>query len=242
MSPRLERPEPPYVQIAEHYRQLIRDGILAEGDRLPAVAAIAEEWGVAPRTAHKALRYLRGAQLVDISPQGTRVRQQRETPAPRDRVRRELHGERLDVERVQVREVGVVTRAYVAELLGLDEGAEVIRREEVTYRGETPIRLSVRWLPGRFTADVPELTRPEAVNTVEAVQRATGRKVHRGEDAIEARSANEREASALQLPVGSPILAGVWQWSDTAGVIEYGEYVCPPKHVVTYRYEVEEVT
>lgn len=81
----------------------------------------------------------------------------------------------------------------------------------------------------------------EPVNTVEAVRRAVGRTVQRGEDAVEARSADEREASALQVAVGTPILAGAWQWSDASGVIEYGEYVSPPGNVVTYRYHVREL-
>ncbi|GAA4794389.1 hypothetical protein GCM10023329_53720 [Streptomyces sanyensis] len=40
---------------------------------------------------------------------------------------------------------------------------------------------------------------------------------------MHARPADAREASALALPVGSPILAGAHRRSNAEGVIEYGE-------------------
>lgn len=46
------------------------------------------------------------------------------------------------------------------------------------------------------------------------------------------------QPTALDLPVGSSVLAGVWIYSDGQGVIEYGEYVAPPDHVVTYDYDI----
>jgi len=73
MSPRVERPRHPYVQIAGHYRKLIADGSLQPGARLPAVNTIAEEWDVSPGTAHKAIRQLAGEKLVEPTQQGTWV-------------------------------------------------------------------------------------------------------------------------------------------------------------------------
>lgn len=240
MSPRIDRPRPPYVQIGEHYRHLISDGTLAEGDRLPGVAQLAREWDVAPGTAHKALRYLHAARLVDVTTQGTIVRTQRATPASRDRVLMALRGEAIDAERVQVTEVGTVTRPYVAELLGLDDGARIVRREQITYREQQPIMLSVHWLPEALADAAPQLTGTDPVSTLGTVQRTTGRVVRHCDEALSARAADEREANALHISVNTPVLAGVWQCSDEDGVIEYGEYVCPQEHVVTYRYDVPE--
>lgn len=42
----------------------------------------------------------------------------------------------------------------------------------------------------------------------------------------------------LGLATGTAVLAGAWTYSDDRGVIEYGEYVAPPEHVVTYDYDV----
>ncbi|MGA2831121.1 MAG: UTRA domain-containing protein, partial [Streptosporangiaceae bacterium] len=72
----------------------------------------------------------------------------------------------------------------------------------------------------------------------EVITTVTGRHITHAQDHLEGREADTREAAALQLPVGSPILAGTHVWSDQDGVILYGEWVMPPKRVITYSYEV----
>lgn len=56
----------PYAQIAEHYRGEIRDGRLKPGDRLPTVAKIAKDWGVAIVTVQRALGLLREEGWINI--------------------------------------------------------------------------------------------------------------------------------------------------------------------------------
>lgn len=55
----------PYAQIAAHYREEIKAGRLVAGDRLPTVAAIAKEWGVAIVTVQRALAQLREERLIE---------------------------------------------------------------------------------------------------------------------------------------------------------------------------------
>ena len=74
----------------------------------------------------------------------------------------------------------------------------------------------------------------------EVIATITGRHVTHAQDHLEGREADTREANALGIPVGSPILAGAHVWSDKEGVILYGEWVMPPKRVVSYSYEVTE--
>lgn len=69
----LSRPAAPYVQIADHYRELIATGNLQPGDRLPTVIQMAAAWKVSPGTAHKAVRRLRSEGLVRTTRQGTTV-------------------------------------------------------------------------------------------------------------------------------------------------------------------------
>ena len=230
--------KPTYMQIAEYYQQRIRDGSITAGERLPSVRQIADDWGVTVVTANRGMKYLQAAQLTDTSRSGTVVREQRVTPSPQDRVRRELSNEWLSAEGVTVTEAGLVTRPYASSLLGLEDDSQVIRREQITYRQSTPIMLTVRWLPGEFAELAPELLTTQALSTIDVIRRATGRTVAQGSDAAEGRAADRREANALNVPVGSPILAGVWSWSDADGVLEYGEYVCPEGRVITYEYTV----
>ncbi|MFE0270506.1 GntR family transcriptional regulator [Nocardiopsis alba] len=71
--PRIDRPQPPYRQIADHYRRLIEQGDLRPGDRIPSVLAMAAVMGVSPGTAHKAARALQADGLVETTRRGSVV-------------------------------------------------------------------------------------------------------------------------------------------------------------------------
>lgn len=60
---------PPYQQVADALRAGIRDGVYAPGDRLPTVAELAEQYGVAKMTVQRALTDLRAEELI-VSWQG----------------------------------------------------------------------------------------------------------------------------------------------------------------------------
>jgi DNA-binding GntR family transcriptional regulator len=66
-------PVPPYERIADHFRQRIRSGELADGARLPSIREVAAEWGVARQTAAKVMASLRSEGLVRSSHGGTVV-------------------------------------------------------------------------------------------------------------------------------------------------------------------------
>lgn len=52
---KIKQVDPPYQQIAAHFRNAIKAGELAVGERLPSIREIATEWGVSHMTASKAL-------------------------------------------------------------------------------------------------------------------------------------------------------------------------------------------
>ncbi|MFV2195489.1 GntR family transcriptional regulator [Nocardiopsis sp. LOL_012] len=241
LSPRVQRPLPPYQQIADHYRDLITQGTLKEGDRLPTVAEIADEWGVSPGTAHRGMQQLRGEKLVATNQQGTTVQTFRQaTPAPIDRVHR---ASAVTHDRIEVREAGTVTaRAYVGDVLGINADAgniKVVRRESVTYRDGTPRILAVSWLPLHFAQEVPELTGLEPIpSLVSLIHEKGASTATHGRDWVTARRADEREAEALGISVGDPVLAGTSVWSNEEGPIEYREYVSPADHVISHEYTV----
>jgi len=64
MTPELERPPPPYLQIVAHYRDLIRTGQLKDGDKIPSARQLVEQWQIAQATAAKVLTTLRTEGLV----------------------------------------------------------------------------------------------------------------------------------------------------------------------------------
>jgi DNA-binding GntR family transcriptional regulator len=69
-----EGPTAPWRQIAQVYRARIESGELAPGDRLPSIASISQEYGVAMTTAQKVIVALREEGLVTTSPMGTFVK------------------------------------------------------------------------------------------------------------------------------------------------------------------------
>jgi GntR family transcriptional regulator len=246
MSPRIERVAPQYVQVADHYRRQIVDGELAEGAQLPSVRDLADEWSVASATAARAIGQLQVEGFVTTTPRGTFVQaRHRAAGSPRDRLSRVRRGDALtaaaETEHVNVAEM-IVAPVYVAELLDLEAGSRVIRREWISILERQLHMLSVSWFPPELAGSVPELLEARPIHQggpVARIEQVTGRRVTEARDYYEAREADTREANAIGVRVGSPILAGTYIWGDTDGVIEYGEFVLPAKRVISYSYDVD---
>jgi DNA-binding GntR family transcriptional regulator len=59
---------PPHLQVAAYYRAQIERGELAPHARLPSIATLVQEWGIARATAAKALKVLTDAGLAEVVP------------------------------------------------------------------------------------------------------------------------------------------------------------------------------
>nr|WP_179816237.1 GntR family transcriptional regulator [Allostreptomyces psammosilenae] len=235
-----------YQRIADHYRQLIQDGALRAGDRLPTVKEMAQEHGVATATIVKALGQLQVEEHIRTSPRGTLVAD--ESPgnsSGRDRLDRVTRtGSLLSAGETQLVTAAqlVVSPLYVADIFGLDAGDQVVRREAVIGRANQRLALLVTWYPAEFAVMVPDLlsTAPsKAAGLLPRILDATGRRVTHARDDMHAREADEREARALGMRTGAPTLAGAHRWSDDDGVIEYGEWCLPTLHVIGYHYSLD---
>jgi GntR family transcriptional regulator len=250
--PRVARNDPPYVQIMDHYRKQILDGELTEGDRLPPVAEIGAEWGVSTATAGRAISQLQVEGVVRTTPQGTFVETLKPVgDSPRDRMARVrrtgMIASAAEQEVVRVAE-RIRVPVYVAELMGLDPAGDVIRRESVATAGRKPqgepVALSVAWFAPELAEALPELLNHRPVpGLIARIEAATGKTLVHGEDHLHARDSDTREATALGLPVGAPILAGAYIWTDAEGaVLEYGEFCFPPRRTIRYDYDIEPAT
>jgi GntR family transcriptional regulator len=242
--PKAERPPPPYAQIATHYREAILNQEMAPGQRLPSITDLAAEWGVSASTAAKAISQLQVEGVIYTSPQGSFVAEDEViSKTPQDRVRASAprrsvtNGEHVEVTAAEI----VVAPNYVAELLGIPIGSDVVRREEITHRKGRPRMLSVDWIPGTDAITSADLLahQPVSDGAIRMVERGSGRRASHGHDHLRGRAGDARECGALRLPIGSPVLAGAHLWSDDDGVLLYGEWVMPPDQVVSYQYEIE---
>ncbi|SFK72647.1 GntR family transcriptional regulator [Streptomyces pini] len=249
----MTRPTLPSTRIAELYRQRIRDGELAPGDRLPTIRELVDEHGVASATVRSALSWLRVEGYIVTTQRGSFVADTAtNTATPRDRLDRiQRSGSVLatgETKQVTAAEL-IVPPLYVAELFDVDPGSQVVRREYVVGAGAQRLMLAVDWYPASFADSVPDLlstvpgqrtaTHPGGGNDLmQQIERTTGRRVLYGRDSMHARVADHREAGHLGVPVGASILAGAHEWSDDEGVICYGEWCLPQRITIGYEYRV----
>jgi GntR family transcriptional regulator len=232
-----------FVRIANHYRDKILSGDLEPGTKLASNKELANSWGVAVATISRALSQLTVEGVIRTSPRGTFVA---DDPmcgvSARDRLLRIqrvrsvlMEGENARVTSAQL----LVPPVYVADIFDLDAGAQVVRREYITGRGNTRLAFGVNWYPAHFAALVPDLlsmgNRRNDDLTAQILD-ATGRQITYARDDMHGRAADERESSALAIPLHSPILAGAHRWADNDGVIEYGEWCLPPRMTIGYEY------
>ncbi|MFD7416871.1 GntR family transcriptional regulator [Streptomyces anulatus] len=240
--PRIER-TPPYMQVVQHLKQQILNGDLKEGDRLPAVRQIAEDWNLAHATAAKVLATLRGDNLaVSLPGIGTVVQKVHRGAA--DRALRMLATGKIYApgEFAVIAAAGMAPApAHVAEILGIEAGADAVRRERVTHDESGPLSASVSWFSPEMAELAPALLSTERIpgGTPSAIEAATGRRTHVVDERKSVDVATREQAEALRIEPGSPVLIGQNTYRDADGQpIEVGESVAGPGRWFFNRYEV----
>ncbi|MEU4250853.1 GntR family transcriptional regulator [Amycolatopsis sp. NPDC026612] len=246
--PTLDRPEPPYLQIAGRIRDDILSGRLQEGDAVPSAREIARTWTVAMATATKVLATLRSQGLVrPVRGVGTVVDRGGLHRTARDRTTAVARTGRIypPGHYAVIRSAGlepVPERAAAA--LGLEEGAPAIRRRRTTYGPDSrPLSTSTSWFDGALSAKAPALLVAERIveGTAAHVAARLGTKIATTQERHAAGRAGEEETAELGLPAGSPVLLGRSTFLAADGtVVEYGESAALPGHWVFYEYTTED--
>lgn len=238
-----ERESARHPEITDHFRTLIVSGRMGPGERLPSMAAIADQFGVSPATANKAIKTLVEENLAISSSAGTRVAPPVYSITPAGRATLSLNQQQPlryeETPRITFAGLTDAAPPYVTNMFGLPEGTPVGRREAVyTYRGEIE-ELTVSWHPPRVVQACPELlgAEPIRIGTLAlAVQRLGREGIISGSEYQRARGADEREAALLGLESGAPVLAVVGDRRDGTGILEYVECVYPPHKVTEYHW------
>lgn len=239
--PPIQRYQPAWKQIADHFKTEILEGRLSQGDQLPPVREVAADWAVSQGTAQQAYAHLHLAEhLVRTEPGGgTYVDAPRASMSPQQRMR--LTAEPSSVAVTVTAAELVPAPAYIRPMFGLAGTGQVIRREEVTRLADgSPDRLSVTWLHPKYRALVPELLRaeplpyPKGAGPLIAKRAEIDAGTLTGGIAFECRLAKDdgRELPALDLEPGAYVLAGVSGWRAGDDLLEYTEFVLPPNRVI----------
>lgn len=238
---------PPYLQVVKAIQDRIISGDLNEGDGVPSVRKIAEEWEISQATAMKALATLRASGLVESVPgKGTVVRAQATLHrTPHDRFSRMLAtgkiyapGEYATIVSAEL----APAPAHIADALGIDENAPAIRRHRITHNERGPVSCSTSWFHPDLAAVVPALLVKERIQggTPSAIEQATGRRARSVVDQFTAAEATAEQAAELGVAEGSPVVVGRNKLLDVEGeVLEAGEYVAPGGRWSLYESEFQ---
>lgn len=230
MAPVIERPSPPYRQIADDIAARIRSGEYSEGSSIPSARQIASDWGVALATATKVHGELRARGLVRALPGvGTVVSTHDSSHGAQQRgVLTRTSGRVYGTGEVaEIVAADLVSAADdIATALGVEAGSKVVRRERVTRLDGVALSESVSWFAGDLAASVPELLARDRVKagTFALVAERTGRALASGREEVAASVADAGQAKRLGVGVGDPVLLSRnWFRDQDDGVIEYGE-------------------
>ncbi|MET0438556.1 MAG: phosphonate metabolism transcriptional regulator PhnF [Devosia sp.] len=196
-------------QIADAIRLDIVGGKLANGDRLPTEALLAERFSANRHTVRRALAVLaeEGVVLAEQG-RGTFVKSIRRLSYPigkRTRFREGLKGQAGSLISVNISDKIENATARVAEALGLKPGAKVVRTESMSVADGVPISRSTTWLPYRrfpdFAARIKEMQ-----STTMVFQSYDIADYSRASTRISARHADVEETRSLSLAPGAIVL------------------------------------
>jgi GntR family transcriptional regulator len=200
--------KPAWLRIEEQLADRIRSGRLLPGERIAPERELAERLGVSRMTVRQALASLAARGLVDRGVgRGTFVR-------PAGRIEHDLTrvaGFTAQAERSGLAAGAAILAAravpapaHVARPLELERGAPVLRIERIRSAGGRPAALEDSWLPaGHF----PGLLELDLSGSLYALMRERYDRAPVGAtERLEPLAAGPREAEALGVPEGAPLM------------------------------------
>ena len=197
---------PAYRQIELQLLDLIDEGALMPGDRVPAERDLALRLGVSRMTLRQALDGLVRRGLMERrGGQGTFVAMRK---VEQDlRVLRtypdELHGQGVIARTTVLRMETVRAPAAVAAALGIDRGAAVHQIERLRSAGGAPLLAETAWLPANR---VPVLQIAQLEGSLWDALADAGHRVARAVERLEPIVAGMHEARLLAVAPGAPLM------------------------------------
>jgi DNA-binding GntR family transcriptional regulator len=231
---------PTYLRIADDLRHRIQDGELAPGERVPSRVQLSRRYTVSDRVAVEAVKVLMNEGLVEGRPgSGTYVRRHPEVR----RLHREPPGASPPVTLNGARRATSQESAApsaIAERLGVDAGADVMRTDYLFSEDDGPVMLATSWEPLSLTRGTAIMW-PEQGTPAGLVDRmaAIGVAVTRTVETISARPALEEESQLLDLPRSAVVI--VLRRTCLAGErpVETADFVvAAERHEFSHEFEV----
>lgn len=251
----IERPPPPYAQVAENLESEIAEGTLQPGDMIPSERELAEMYGISRATATKAVATLRSKGLVEsVVGVGTMVaskgdKDDAETPplmlTPRDRLRNlgrtryvRVKGETSEIEAAAVDDPPVHVRR---ELRLPDDGRAFYRSRITRDANGDVVEVSTSWFDADLLAKCPRLQATDQKipqGTTRYVADCQGVEIGVAYDVIEAVDAGDYAPLFDTKPSQPILMTAVTVFDDNDEPLTYEVYRHPPTHRATYEYEL----
>lgn len=198
---------PYYIQIKEHLLKGINDNTYPVGSKIPSESELTKMFGVSRITVRQAIEALAQEGRVEKTQgKGTFVR--------RPKVMQELNVITSWTETMRIRGMHPETRAFscleqpaqeaLAQVLEIDPLDPVYAIERLNYANEEPVCIMKNYLPVKLVPDL--ITHRINHGLYEILEGKYGLVLASAVETIEARAANSKEAEALRIRRGSPIL------------------------------------
>lgn len=211
---------PKYREIAEELRAAIENGEFTDGESLPSESVLSERYGVSRGTIRQTFAFLRAAGVVS-SRQGAR---RQVLGGPRTQPMTEL----LSFSRWAVgigethssRTVStglVVPTPFIAEKLGLAEGASAFHVERMRMLSGVPTMVENTYYPERLAE--PILAMDLETESITDRLEEYGIVFADAEHSIEAIAAPARIAKMLDIDPGAPLLRSIRRTTDPVGEV-----------------------
>lgn len=241
-----------YRRIADELRDQIRNGQLAEGERLPSESALMAQYDTSQNTVRRAMAALRAEGWIVTEPgRGISVRRRRAlVRLANDRFARSKRQAGMAAFQAEVTEQGqtpgaqvivegpVTVDAEVAALLGLDPDEQVVvRRRRMLVDGE-PVQLATSYVPWSIAEGTRIIQEDSGPGGIYARIEEAGLELETFEEELSTRAALPEEASALQLAPGVPVMLVTRVAKATGGrPVEVCQHVLAgDRHVLLYRF------
>jgi GntR family transcriptional regulator, phosphonate transport system regulatory protein len=196
-------------QVADRLRDMIDGGVFSDSQRLPSESELALRFGINRHTVRAAIADLvREGLLRSEQGRGTFVAAQDRLSYPigrRTRFSEGLDGQASDLKTLVLDETREPASARLAALLGLDEGAELVRLDTIGFADQMPVSVATHWFEAVGFPEIGALLR--ATGSISKSFEAVGMADYvRASTRITARRASSRDAEALRLAEGAPVL------------------------------------
>lgn len=206
--PMLKDGLPRHSQITEWLRNKIKDGDYGIEEKLPSENELASKFGVSRVTVRRALQSLENESLIyRCQGLGSFVNDRR---ASHNLVRltdfnEDMAKAGLDASSKVINFDSVASPAWLAKLLGMEEGTKVLQIDRLRLGDGEPVAYDITWLP-LFYGQLLNPSDLENSTIYKILEKQCKIPVHRGCYRITADAANKNLAKQLQVKEHTPLL------------------------------------